>query len=338
MKLVKPENDFEPVHAMVIQSISAKAVLAAVELKVFDMLGEERSLEVLAKSLGLVSERLESMLDILVAVKLLEKHGDQYINTPVAMEFLVSSEPLYQGLSIQLTMQFISSIENSISELVAGGDVDRDTVDEKWGAADVMDGTAQDALGSGLLPVIEVVTGLPGFNDFRTMCDIGGNHGSYLMGVLDQNDDMNGVLFDLPPVAEQAQARCNALGYEGRITTTGLDFRSDNLPVSGFDLALTSHFLYVFKDDLTTVLKRIAESLRPGGWFVSHHYAGDGGNKDRLTSASLELLTRLCGYPSHFIEREELVDALSGAGFEDVRFQPVSPTGFGLITVAQWPK
>jgi len=338
MAFTKPRNSFETMHGFLMRSISPKALMAAVELKVFDELESgPSSAGDLATRLGAVAERLETVLDILVAAGALEKEGDRYANTPMAAEFLVTASPLYQGLGMRLTMDFMSTVEDNIAELVTGGTVDRDKADDGWGAEDVMEGTAQDAMGSALFPVVETIAGLPGFGDFRHMCDIGGNHGAFTMGVLDRNEAMRGTIFDLPAVAVQAQARCDAHGYGDRIKAVGFDFRQDDLPRGEFDLALTSHVLYAFKDDIGKAVFRIAEGLRPGGWFVSHHYAGRTENIDPLTTASLELLTRLCGYSSHFVERDELEDALAGAGFADIRFQPAMPGGLGLITTARNP-
>lgn len=335
MRKLSVKNDFEPVHSMVMRSISTKAVMAAVELKLFDAMETPVSLAELADTLGLVADRLEPVLDILVSVGMVEHRDGRYENSGLASEYLVSSAPLYQGLSMQLTMQFVATVEDSIAGLVAGEEIDRTETDNRWGVDDVMEGTAQDAVGSGLGPVVDVVAALPGFDGFRTMCDIGGNHGEYTMGVLDRNEEMRGTIFDLPHVAKQSRARCEKLGYGGRIGTEGLDFREGSLPESAFDLAMTSHVLYGFKDDLNAALGRIAHGLKQGGWFVSHHYAGRRNGHDPLTTASLELLTRLCGYPSHFVEREDLVEALTRNGFADIRHHPVSENGLGLITVAR---
>ncbi|MCJ2163346.1 MULTISPECIES: methyltransferase [unclassified Pseudodesulfovibrio] len=321
---------------MMISSLSTKAVMSAVELKVFDRLeGQAKGAEALAAEMGLVAERLEPILDILVAADLLARTVDGYVNTAMASEYLVSSAPLYQGDSMALTMRFNAMVEDSITALVSGGEVGRNVTDNDWGVAETMEGTAQDAKGNGLSPVVDLVAGLPGFDEFRTMGDIGGNHGSYTMGVLERNDEMHGTIFDLPHVVEQAQARCDRLGFGDRVTTHGLDFREDRIPAGHFDLILTSHVLYAFKSDLGDALARIAEGLKPGGWFVSHHCFRGGNRLNEMAEASLELLTRLCGYSSHFIEQDELVGILGSLGFDDIRCRPVSETGLGLMVAAR---
>lgn len=336
MHVIRPRADFEPVHKMLIASLSAKAVMSAVELKLFDRL-EEREMKAaaLANEMGLVPERLEPVLDILTGADLLTRTENGYRNTGRASEFLVSNAPLYQGDNMALTMSFNAMVENSITQLVSGEEVDRTKTDNDWAIEEVMEGSAQDAMSGSLSSVIDFTANLPDFEEFRTMCDIGGNHGMYTMGVLEQNQNMHGTIFDLPHVVEQAQIRCEKAGFGDRVATHGLDFREENIPLDQFDLILTSHVLYAFRHDLSNALAKIADGLKPGGWFVSHHYSGRKESGNEISKASLELLTRLCGYHSHFIEQEELTDILESLGFNNIRCQRISPTGWGLMIAAQ---
>lgn len=336
MELVKPVNNFDPIHGMLMSSVTGKAVMAAVRLKVFDALAEGALTPgELAAHLGTVEQRTAALLDLLVALELLERVGPAYANTPSAREFLVSSAPLFQGMTMELTTAFSKAVEDDIAGLLAGGTVDDEISAGDWSGEEAMEGTARDAMATALHRVVEVVAGLDGFDRFQTMCDIGGNHGLFTMSVLDRNPAMTGVIFDQPAVAEQANAQCRAAGYDGRIEAREFDFRSDELPEAAFDLALTSHVLYVVKSDLPAALARIAGGLKPGGWFVSHHYAGRLDGEVSTQANALELMTRLAGYPSHFVERDELEAALSGAGFTEVLFQAMGPDRMGLITAAR---
>jgi SAM-dependent methyltransferase len=335
MQFIKPENSFRPVQDMLTGVLAAKALEAAVELKVFDAMEETPlAVEVVAQKLGLVAERLEPLLDILEAGGILRKEEGKYANTPRSAEFLVSTSPLYQGMSMKLNVQFCKTVEDSLADFVAGKEMACHDGDKSWSSEESIEGMAQYALGSGVVPVAEFVAELPGFEDFRAMCDIGGNHGLYTMAVLDRNEFLRGAVCDLPPVAEQLRERAERFGFGDRVEAVGLDFRTDDLPAGPYDLVLTSHILYAFREDVAGTLRRIAENIRPGGWFISHHYARNGRNEGRMGSAVLELQTRMCGYPSHFIEREELEAAFADAGFADFRFQAV-PGDFGLIGAAR---
>ena len=339
MIVMKPDNDFSSIHNMLVESLAAKAILFAVELQLFDELsGKEMALDDIASLKNLVPERLEPVMEILVDRGLIELHNDAYCNSDIANEFLVTASRFYQGDAVRLTMQFNGEIENSLYDLIAGGEVDRERTDKQWAVESVMEGTAQDALAGGLIPVVEFVSSLPDFATFRKMCDIGGNHGLYSMGLLEKNPNLQSVIYDLPEVVKAASERCRQMGFGERITTYGLDFRTSSLPESGYDLAFTSHVLYAFKERLPGTLLKISKALKPGGWFVSHHYARESNDVSRLTKASLELLTRLCGYPSHYIEIEEFALALSIAEFRDIRVSQVSEDSLSLIVAGRKPE
>ena len=293
------------------------------------------SAETLAGRLGLVGERLEPLLDVLDAAGIIRKEAGGYAATPLSEEFLVSTSPLYQGTSVKLNTLFCDSVKDTLPDFVAGKEMDCRGGDGMWSKEESIEGMAQYSLGTGVVPVAEFVAGLPGFDAFRTMCDIGGNHGLYTMAVLDRNEELRGAICDLPAVAGQLRARCERLGFGDRVDAVGLDFRTEELPDGPYDLVLTSHILYAFMEDLGATLGRIADSLRPGGWFVSHHCARNGMDQGRMEAAVLELETRLCGFPSHFIEREELEAAFADAGLCDFRFQRAATAEFGLIGAAR---
>ena len=334
-----PENDFGPVRNLIVESITPKLIMAAVDLKLFDHISSGGVNAVsLAETMGLVADRLESVLDVLVACEILEFKDGIYKNTPLAVEYLVSSSQLYQGKALQLSSHFNSMIEDSIPELLAGGEMQRGVTDSEWGARDAIEGTAQDAMSSGLAPVVDCISQLPGFDGFTSMCDIGGNHGLYTLGVLELNLKMVGVIYDLPHVLDLVQSRCNDMGFRKRVSTSAFNFREDHLPESQYDVAVMSHILYAMKKDLSNAVEKVARTLKPGGWLVSHHYTRYEKSGDLKAKASLEALTRLCGYSSHFIEKDELTKVLLSHGFENIRYEDVSENGFGLITMAQLEK
>ena len=336
MLFPEPKADFMPMNNMMIEAVAPKAVMAAVDLKLFDRLsGRSVEPDALAEEAGLVAERLKPVLDILAALGLVQQDGGRYANTPMAEEYLVSGSPMYQGDYLAVTMGFSTSIEQSIADLLAGKQPDREGADHGWSVERIMDGTAQNALWGGAKGVADVAASLPDFESFRAMCDIGGNHGLYTLGVLDRNPSLAGTIFDLPDVAAQAAKRCQRMGYGDRVKAVGMDFREEGLPEACFDLAVTSHVLYAFRDDLSGALGKIADSLKPGGWFISHHYCGGCAPESALREACLEMVTRLAGYPSHFIGREDLSAALDRAGFDTPQFHDVPGRDMNLITVAR---
>ena len=336
MKLVTPQTTFDPVTTIMREALAVQAIATAVDLNLFDFLEKTPcTSSSLAAQAGAIEEILEPTLDLLVAKDILEKNHTLFCNTDMASEFLVSTSPLYQGANISLLRAFNRMAENSMTQLITGKEVDRSTMDKSWALDNQMDSSAQHARSDGLPQVVEFVSQLPNADSFTTMSDIGGNHGLYTMGILSLLPTMHGTIFDLPHVIGKTQERCNKAGFESRITTHPIDIRTEAFPQSQFDLTVASHVLYAVKQNLSAALAKIANTLKPGGWFISHHFAGRKMKGKEGTKASVDLLASLCGYPSHFIEKAELIDSLTALNFHNFRVQPVSDTSLGMIIAAQ---
>jgi len=336
MNIANPNMSFQPIQNLLLSSIAAKALLAAVEFKLFDNLkNQSMNVETLAHKLSAIPERLEPVLDILVSTQLLSRRDSAYTNTPLANEFLVSDSPCYQGDCMALTMNFCNGLENSIPDLLMGKQLDKKAADTDWATEQSMKGTEQEAIANGLAEIVDYIAALPNFANATSMCDIGGNHGLYTMAILDRNPALQGKIYDLPHVIPHTQNRCNEAGFESRITTCALDLGANALPPNEYDLIFTSHLLYAFKHQLADALQKIANSLKPNGWFVSHHNAGQHDSDNEIGKSSLELITRLSGYASHFIEEHELIPILHELGFHNIQMHRTSNASLGLILAAQ---
>jgi hypothetical protein len=62
------------------------------------------------------------------------------------------------------------------------------------------------------------------FSQFGTLVDVGGGHGTLLRAILQANPALQGVLFDLPHVAEDAKKRIAAAGLTEQCSIIGGDF------------------------------------------------------------------------------------------------------------------
>lgn len=339
MNIPTPKTSFYPVRSLQFQGVGSSALSAAMEIGLFDALADGPALpEQIAEATGTLDDRLDPLLDVCVVFGLLERKGAKYSNTPTAAEFLVSSSPLFQGKAMQLNTYFMSLCTENMVHLLRN----KEGLSEQaapWAADFAMEGTAQEAMAGPMQRAVEIIAELPGFSEFTRMCDIGGNHGTFSMLLTDRNPSLRAVICDLPDVVETAAERCRKLGYDGRVETMAYDMRKDQLPEASFDLALASHVFYSLvssEDAWAEALGRICRSLKPGGWFVSHHMA-----KDEDTSAKdaslLDLVTRLAGYKSHFLPVDTLSDMLAAYGLQDIRVVKTSSKGWSTLVAARKP-
>ncbi|ADU63304.1 MAG: methyltransferase [Pseudodesulfovibrio sp.] len=335
MPFPTPKTSLAPVEHVLMESISAQAIIDAVRMNLFDHLSSQpMPAAVLAKAMELKTEPLEAMLDVLVDRHLLTLDGKIYANTEMTEEYLVSASPLYQGKALSLQHGHNELLRKSLPTLLKGGTMEREKTDESWAEADTMDGTLQHALNGQLQMAVAYLKELPEFASFRTMADIGGNHGHYSMELLEHNPDLTSAILDLPNVTAPAMQRCTALGYGDRITCEPFDLRSDELPEEAYDFVFTSHILYGCVDDLENVFRNIHRSLKAGGCFASHHLSREGG-ASRLYQTSVELITRLMGYKTHFLSGRDLEEPLTAAGFGNFTHTFTGCDGQTLLLVAR---
>ncbi|MFU2210676.1 methyltransferase family protein [Solidesulfovibrio sp. C21] len=331
MTPTQPQNAFAPIEDVFYGAVAARMLITALEIDLFSALeAGPLPLAELAARTGTLPHRLEPLLDGLTAQGILTREDVGYAATPAASEYLVPGKPLYQGPAMMLLSHFTDSLQGNLAERLRHEDDARQGSDKGWGMETIMEGTLGHALTGALFRVTRFAAELPGFAAMRTLCDVGGNHGAYTMALLDENSDLTGTILDLPHVVPFTKARCRERGYGERIRAGAFDLRTDDLPQEGFDLIVTSHVLYGVADDLEAVTRRLAAGLRPGGWLISHHFAP--GERDAGIEAAHEFMTRLAGYPTHFLSRQSLETAMRAAGLDGFRADaPTPPLGGGLI-------
>jgi SAM-dependent methyltransferase len=113
-------------------------------------------------------------------------------------------------------------------------------------------------------PDIEI-TG--GWDQVRTVVDVGGGTGTLLAEILRTRPGLRGTLVDLPGTVARAGGTFQAAGVADRVATVPQSF-FDPLP-AGADLYLLSKVLNDWPDEETTaILRRCAEAARPNGRVV----------------------------------------------------------------------
>jgi len=158
--------------------------------------------------------------------------------------------------------------------------------------------------------------------------DLGGGAGGFAAALARAHRKLEAVVFELPPVAREAERALETAGLAGRVAVRAGSFLSDPLDPegAGFDLALLSRVLMGLNDaDAATLLERTRAALRPGGRAVVHEFrrgAGAGERVGALLDLDMLLLT------GGAVRRPEaLAELLEGAGFAAVEQRPFGALG-----------
>lgn len=102
------------------------------------------------------------------------------------------------------------------------------------------------------------------FSPFRKLVDVGGGNGTLLLGILEANPYLHGIVFDLPHAAEKARAQIAEAGLQSRCEAVGGDFFKE-VP-AGADAYITKHVIHDWNDDrATAILRNIHRAMPPHG-------------------------------------------------------------------------
>ncbi len=107
----------------------------------------------------------------------------------------------------------------------------------------------------------EVLDAYP-LSHHRCLIDVGGGSGAFLAAAAERNPALRLILFDLPPVVEQARTRFATLGLNGRAEVFGGDFHRDALP-KGADVASLVRVIHDHDDDAALDLLRAVNAALP---------------------------------------------------------------------------
>ncbi|NQV02290.1 MAG: methyltransferase domain-containing protein [Bacteroidia bacterium] len=277
-EISNPAQFLELVNAFRISRI----ILSAAELKLFDHLRDKGTTsDDLAPILGTNPRATDRMLNALVAIGLLSKESNSFINTAFAEKFLVSSSPTYMsGLSLTnhtwKTWSTLTDAAKAGTSLFFDDPINERP--EEWQQAFIA------AMHRRAGPqAVEVADALDLSNVSRVL-DVGGGSGAFTLEFLSRNPDMTGVVFDLPKIVgiterfinqpptlspkKEASIQDPASRIQDRVSIVAGDYLKDDFG-SGFDLVFMSAIIHINSPEENQLLiKKGVKALNPGGQLV----------------------------------------------------------------------
>lgn len=255
--------------------MDSQILLTAEELGVFDGLhGGPRSVTEIAKATGLPVGAADRLLTALCGLGLIEKLPDgRFVNGPEAAEQLVRGRPGYIGA-------LFDHLRNALYPVWAHlGDALREEKPQ-WERAfpgraaptesHYSDPAALRAFMEGMHAItyrtaVELAALAPDLRDVRTLVDVGGAGGAFVIGLAEALPGLRGVVFDLPPVRPIAEDFFGRYGLSDRLSFHSGDFWSDPLQ-PGADAYGLGFVLHDWDEPGgSLLLDKIAQASRPGG-------------------------------------------------------------------------
>jgi 3-hydroxy-5-methyl-1-naphthoate 3-O-methyltransferase len=267
---------------------------------------------------------IERLLNALVALGILHKHGATYVVPRELAPYVVpgfegdatgmldfSTELYREWGDLARAVKEGTPLHRLSSDSLLGGDPNR----VRRYIRAVHTNSRQAAR-----KVVEMAPLLPG----STLLDVAGGSGIFAAEYARATPELKATLFDLAPTIEVAHEILTAEGLADRVTYRTGDYRSDPFPGPVDAVLLSNLFQTESEENGRVILAKAREALRPGGTLLVHGVMTDpDGTKPPETAmfslSMFALFDRGRAYPA-----ETLSDWLNQEGF-GVRF--VRPLG-----------
>ena len=336
----RPWTDYKPPPAAPVWSVieglgSYYILLAAIELNVFDTLESigPAEVDVLAKELDVSEPHLQSLLDSLVALGLIDQFVKIYELNETAERYLTSDG--------------VASMANLIS--VAPGP------HENWGflAETIRNGTPQkpidDDPASFYVPLVEgtfttmlraatrsdLQVRYSKFPDVNVL-DLGAGGAPWSIAILKACPNATAVINDFPEVLEVAKLKTEEYAVSQRCEFRPGNFHQTKFEKETYDIVVLGHVCRTEGEDgAKSLIETAFKSLRPGGRLLLADYFVDierKFNPHGVLMGMTMMTSTVNGFP---ITNEQASNWLQEAGFESLRL--IEPIGFQFLYVANKP-
>ncbi|MDV3129117.1 acetylserotonin O-methyltransferase [Mycobacterium sp. 21AC1] len=252
----------------------SKALLSAVELKLFAVLSETGTLdaEELRVRLGLHPRSAKDFFDALVALRMLARTDGRYSNTAETELFLDPAKPTYVGGMLEMANARLYPFWGSLTEALQTGKPQSEVKAGDDFFAGVYADPERLAQFAGAMTGLSAGTGraiaakFP-WGDYGSLIDIGCAEGAVPVAIALAHKHLTGGGFDLAPIEPLFNAYVASSGLVDRLTFTAGDFFADPLPSA--DVLVMGHILHDWDlDEKRLLLQKAYAALPEGGALI----------------------------------------------------------------------
>jgi 2-polyprenyl-3-methyl-5-hydroxy-6-metoxy-1,4-benzoquinol methylase len=288
----------------------ARVLLTANNYRVFDHLRSERTAGWLSRRIGTDRRATEILLDALTALGLLRKRDGKYRNTPMAMRFLVSDSPYYQGNIIR-HVDVLWRNWSGLDDVMKNGVPSQKAQDF-------------DSFIRGMHDIARLkadrVIGMLELKGIERALDLGGGPGTYAMEMAKRGIEV--VLFDRPEAIKIARRLVAESGVEGVEYMEG-DFMSDDIG-HGYDLILVSQILHAYSDrECIRIIRKCRRALNPSGVIAIQEFLINEQRTAPLQSALFSVNMLVNTEAGRCYTPREMKGWLRGSGFTRIKVKPL---------------
>lgn len=238
--------------------MAAKHLFVANEVGLFEKLAEgPATLDELTRRIGIPRRTTRIVADAMVALGFVERQGEQYQNGPVADSFLSGRSPTDLRALLRYMNRIVYPTLMKLEEVVRTGQTPSQQF--KFTEEDQrLFSEGVEALTAGQAQTLATNYD---FSRHRSVLDLGGGTGSFLIAVLSEHSGVQGTLFELPGAVAVARQRLTGNPLESRIQIIAGDFFTTPIP-AGHDAIIVANVIHLLSPERNLeLLRRIRESV-----------------------------------------------------------------------------
>ncbi len=275
-----PTMDDKAIQALATQWQASRALLAAFELDLFTVLGDQAltGAEVAARA-GTDPRATDRLLRAMVPLGLVTVDHDRFSNTEAARRWLDRASPdCLTGLGHTAhTYKNWSSLHQAVRKGTAAISTEFESEHRRRDFVEAMHRRSKDYGGT--------LAGLVGLSGVKRLLDVGGGSGGNTIAFCRAEPGLTAVIVDKPVIAPLTRGYVEEAGLSERIKVVEADYhQADFRALAGeFDLVLFSAIVHINSPDQNqSLMDRAARALKPGGRVAINDFIMD---EDRLEPA-----------------------------------------------------
>ncbi len=295
----------------------SQILFAAMQYDIFSVIGDGyKTVDSIAKIIGVNEKALDRLLNALVAIKLLNKHELYYENTELANKHLVKKNPAYYGFLLHTADLWESW--GTLSNVIKTGEFETNKTinekDERWIADFLI------SLDYKAKMELELVMKHIPLQSIHKMLDLGAGSGRYALEIAKNNPNIDTYIFDYPNVIEIAKKM-----IQNEFAGNNMNFLSGDLLVDDFGSQYDCIFISSVLHDYSIIenidiLSRVYKALKRGGKLVIHQMIINDDRTSPMLSA-LQSINLLVNTPAgNSYTYADIWVVLKEAGFGELEF------------------
>lgn len=286
--------------------------LTAFELRIFTKLKQPSNSQSLVQEMRIHPEITSRFLDVLTAMKLLCKKGEDYQTAPEMIPFLVEGEPHFSPYLESACKE--REIWMDLKKALLEGSLSKREKDKFCYTRDSLEWTAKDCMRGRLQKTLKIICALPEFKNARRLIDLGGGHGLFSIGFAQENPNLEVFIYDQPEIIGLTSKYIEDYGMQDRIRVISGDYLQEKFG-NGYDIVFEALSLEGGEREAKILYRKVSDALKPGGLFIAQLFTLDDSETSPLSTLTLDLKERITGNRQmHLMTNRRLFDLFKESG------------------------